>query len=193
MIKSFFSICVVTVFSLMFFAQSAYAGGKKHMVLQLKGADTLEVRNIDSDGDGVADIIGAECYDVPLFNPATGKQIGQASDCLSSLNIVNDDGGAPPLGFNIALTGTTFFHLPGGTFVTQGLTTVRPVLQPTTRDGIVFTHITGANGDGGVQYGTRRFRKASGKVRLSGQVDMAKLVTDGVIYFDCIFVVDFDK
>ena len=163
------------------------------MVFHLKGADTLEKRDIDTDGDGAPDIFGADCYDVPLFNPANGKQIGEASDCLSSINVVTDDDpGSQPLGFNIDLTGTTFFHLRGGTLVTQGLTTVRPVLQPTTRDGIVFTHITGANGDGGVQYGTRRFRKASGKARLSGQVDVAKLLTDDEIYFDCVFIVEFD-
>ena len=114
-----------------------------------------------------------------------GTQIGTASDCLSDVNILSVE----PDGPNIALTGTTFFHLAQGTLVTQGLTSVRPAVQPTTRDGIVFTHLTGANCDGGVMYGTRRFRSMGGKVRLSGLVDLAKLVSDNEITFDFLFTV----
>lgn len=164
----------------------------KHLVFQLKGTAVAAPTMIDTDGDGMGDTM-ADCYTVDLFDPATGVKVGQAVDCLSDVNVVMDDDPANmPLGFNLALTGTTFFVLPQGTLVTQGLTTVRPVLQPTTRDGITFTHITGANGDGGVQYGTRRFHRASGKVRLSGLVNLARLISDGEITFDCLFVIDLD-
>lgn len=165
-------------------SQNAYAGGKKHLVLQLKGTGSEEMRWYDTNGDGENDTY-AGCFDVDLYNPATGKRIGKGTDCLDVTTPPDEEG-------NLALTGTGFFHMGKSTLVVQGLTTVRPVLQPTTRDGINFTHITGANGDGGVLYGTKRFRNASGKVRLSGQVDMSNLASDGTIYFDCIFIIDFD-
>ena len=120
-------------------------------------------------------------------------RIGTATDCLSDVTVVlDDDPGNDPMGWNLALTGTTFFHLPGGTLVTQGLTTVRPALQPTSQGGVTFTHVTGANGDGGIQYGTGRFGNgiAVGNARLSGLVNISRLVTDGEITFDCLFVID---
>lgn len=176
-------VLLVGIFTISGLPPSAIAGGKKHLVLQLKGTGTEEMRWYDTDGDGTNDTY-APCFDVDLYNPATGKRIGQGTDCLDVTTPPDEEG-------NLALTGTGFFHLGKSTLVVQGLTTVRPVLQPTSRDGIEFTHITGANGDGGVMYGTRRFQNTSGKVRLSGQVDMSKLASDGTIYFDCIFIVDF--
>jgi len=165
----------------------------QHLVYQLKGSSVAENLDIDTDGDGIVDT-NADCFVLDLIDPSTGKKVGTAIDCLSGLDIVADDDPAnQPLGFNIALTGTTFFETPGGTLVTQGLTTVRPVLQPTMRDGINFSHITGANGDGGVQYGTKRFQGVSGKARLSGLVNLSKLLTDGEITFDCLFVIDLER
>jgi len=160
------------------------------VLLQVKGADVAETRDIDTDGDGIEDTT-ADCFDLGLYDPRTGLQIGTATDCLSGMTVVIDDDPAnAPLGWNIALTGTTFFHLPGGTLVTQGLTTVRPVLQPTMQNGVTFTHVTGANGDGGVQYGTGKFKHLTGTARLSGLVNLSKLATDAEITFDCLFVVD---
>ena len=162
------------------------------LVLQVKGTDVAETRDIDTDGDGIPDT-SADCFDVGLFDPRTGRQVGTATDCLWNVNLVRDDDPAnAPMGWNLALTGTTFFHLPGGMLVTQGLTTVRPALQPTSQNGVAFTHVTGANGDGGVQYGRGRFRNASGNARLSGLVNISKLASDGEITFDCLFVVDLD-
>jgi hypothetical protein len=160
------------------------------LVFQLKGGAIGVDEMIDTTGDGVPDM-EATCFDIDLYDPNTGRRIGTARDCLSGVNVVIDDAPAnAPFGWNLALTGTTFFELPPGTLVTQGLTTVRPVLQPTMRDGIVFTHITGANGDGGVRYGTGPFAGADGQVRLSGLVDLSRLVTHNEITFDCMFVVD---
>ncbi len=164
----------------------------RSMVYQLKGTAIGEMRDIDTDGDGVPDTM-ATCFDVGLYDPRTGNQIGTATDCLSDVNVVIDDDPAnAPLGWNIALTGTTFFNLPGGTLVAQGLTTVRPTLQMTVRDGQEYTHVTGANGDDGIRYGTGMFQNFDGTARLSGLVNLAELATMGQITFDCLFVVDFD-
>ena len=162
----------------------------RSVVLQLRGTAVGESRDIDTNGDDIPDTT-ATCFDVGLYDPATGHRIGTATDCLSDVNVVIDDDPAnAPMGWNIALTGTTFFRLPGGTLVSQGLTTVRPVLQPTSQNGVTFTHVTGANGDGGIRYGTGKFTSAFGDARLSGLVNLSKLVTDGEITFDCLFLVD---
>jgi hypothetical protein len=162
----------------------------RSVILQVKGTGLGEMRDIDTDGDGVLDTL-ANCFDVGLFDPRTGRQVGTATDCLSDVNVlIDDDPANAPMGWNIALTGTTFFNLPGGTLVTQGLTTVRPALQPTSQGGVTFTHVTGANGDGGVQYGSGKFEHAFGNARLSGLVNLSKLATDGEITFDCLFVID---
>ena len=42
-------------------------------------------------------------------------------------------------------------------------------------------------------YGTGKFGKASGSARLSGLVNVSKLVTDGEIAFDCLFIIDLDS
>ncbi len=158
------------------------SGGMDHLVIQFKGTATAVVTEFDTDGDGIADTT-APCFEAPIFNPATGRQIGTGSDCL---DVASNDNG------NIQLTGTGFFNLDDGMIVVQGLTTVRPVLQPTRRGDIEFTHITGANGDGGLMYGTGRYQGASGMVRLSGQVDMSRLQAEDMIHFDCIFIIDFN-
>lgn len=78
------------------------------------------------------------------------------------------------------LTGTTFFFFPGGTLISQGLTTVQPVLHGSSS----FTHITGAipsAGDNGVIWGDGKFKNAAGPVRLSGAVDLSQLDSDGLI------------
>ena len=87
------------------------------------------------------------------------------------------------------LTGTTFFFFPGGTLISQGLTTVQPVLHGSAD----FTHITGAvpsSGDHGVIYGDGKFKNASGPVRLAGAVNLSLLNSDGQITFDCVFIID---
>ncbi|MEM7258592.1 MAG: hypothetical protein AAF404_14535 [Pseudomonadota bacterium] len=152
------------------------------LVLNLKGTATGTERSYDTDADGINDTT-AICFDAPIEDPATGAQIGTGSDCL---DVVSNDGG------NIQLVGTGFFELDGGMLVVQGQTTVRPVLQPTVRDGITFTHVSGANGDAGLMYGTGIYDNTSGKVRLSGLVDMSRVESDSIIYFDCIFIVEFN-
>lgn len=154
------------------------AGVGNNIAVRLVGTDQ------GYDGDGLftefgLTPLGAGCFDLDLVDIKTGNVIGSASDCLSSINEVGD---------GLALTGTTFFFFPGGTLITQGLTTV----QPTTHGSPDFTHITGAipTADGNdVIYGDGKFRNAEGPVRLSGAVNLSE-IGDGIITFDCVFIVD---
>jgi hypothetical protein len=126
--------------------------------------------------------LGAACFDLDLVDAKTGNTIGVAIDCLSGITPSGSDNG-------VMLTGTTFFFFPGGTLISQGLTTVQPVLHGSAD----FTHITGAvpsPGDDGVIYGDGKFKKAAGPVRLSGAVNLSALDSDGLITFDCMFIID---
>lgn len=156
------------------------AGIGNNIVVRLTG--TAEGYNGDElfETFGLAPV-GAGCFDLDLVDAKTGNVIGTASDCLSSINPSVTDNG-------LMLTGTTFFFFPGGTLISQGLTTVQPVLHGSED----FTHITGAvpsPGDNGVIYGDGKFQNANGPVRLSGAVNLSEL-GDGLITFECIFILD---
>ncbi|MEH6584633.1 MAG: hypothetical protein V7754_22085 [Halioglobus sp.] len=161
-------------------------GGGKHFVFNLVGtgyqyADTVP----DPESGGEMDAL---CFDVALVNLKNRQIIGTASDCLSEIE--NAESGT------VFLTGTTYFHLPQGTLITQGKTTVAAVEQTTVTPGAGdITHITGASGTGNaIVGGTRRFAKSTGTARLSGMVNLSDFtMEDGdPITFDCIFVIDLD-
>ncbi len=165
----------------------SYAKGNqsgKTYVVNLKGTGPMYESTVpDIDGNGLED--PAICFDVDLINLSNNQDIGSATDCLSNITPVGDEGG-------LALVGTTFFELKQGTIVSRGLTTV----QPTTHGSPNVTHITGAISDGSndILSGTGAFNGATGSVRLSGAVDMS-LFTATVgspITFDCIFVLNLD-
>jgi hypothetical protein len=150
----------------------------KAVVLRLMGTGQAYGGMVpDIDGDGEDD--PATCFDVDLYS-ADGKKIGTATDCLSEIT---------PAGEGLALIGTTIFHLPNGTFVSRGHTTVQPV---TTGVPTPATHITGAvpvDGSNGVLYGTGAYAGFAAQVRLSGAVNMSQLDSDGLITFDCLFAI----
>ena len=129
----------------------------------------------------------ADCYEVDLIDLKDQKRIGTAVDCLSVQEGIGD------FAF-IRLIGTTTFHLKKGSFTTQGYTTVASVQQPTVSPSVgAITHFTGAAGvENAVISGTKKFKKAKGTSRLSGLVNLSKLLETGEITFDCIFVVDLD-
>ena len=165
---------------------SANAGGGKHLVLNLVGTGFMYEDTVpDIDGDGIDE--SAICFDVELSNQKNNQVVGTATDCLSDLT---------PTGTGIALVGTSYFHLPQGTLITRGLTSVQPVLQPTvTTWGQNITHITGASGTGNaIIGGTKRFAGATGTVRLSGMVDLSEFAGNvgDPMTFDCLFVIDLD-
>ena len=164
------------------------AGGGKRLILNLVGAGPMYESMVpDIDGDFMDD--PAICFDVDIgvINGKNRQVIGTATDCLSNVT---------PTGTGLALIGTTYFHLPQGTLITRGSTTVQPVLQPTvTTAGHVITHVTSAAATGNsIIDGTERFAGASGSVRLGGLVDLTNFggVVGDPIFFDCLFIVDLD-
>ena len=74
----------------------------------------------DIDGDEVDD--DAICFDVNLVDMKNNHVIGTATDCLSNIT---------PTGTGLSLVGTSFFHMPQGTIITRGKTTVQPILVST--------------------------------------------------------------
>ena len=127
------------------------------------------------------DPLDALCFDMDLFDAKTGNAIGRGSDCLSGVTESVTDNG-------LMMTATTFFYFPGGTLVSRGLVTVQPQLHGSPE----ITHITSAvpsPSHNSVIYGDGKFKKAAGSVRLSGAVNLSGF-GDGVIFFDCVFVID---
>ncbi len=134
----------------------------------------------DIDGDGTAD--EGTCFTVDLIDASTNEVIGDATDCLS--NITEDGDG-------LKIIGTTTFNFPEGQIVTRGETTVQPLLFG--QNG--FTHSTGAApplGGSNILSATGDFAGSadSGTARLSGLVDMSRLGEEGILRFDCLFLID---
>ena len=175
------SIFVLIIASLMTMGWANAAGIGNNIVVRLAGTGQAYAGDELFEEFGLT-LLGATCFDVDLVDAKTGNVIGAASDCLSSITPSTTDSG-------LMLTGTTFFFFPGGTLISQGLTTVQPVLHGSAN----FTHTTGAvpsPGDNSVVYGDGKFKKAAGPVRLSGAVNLGALNSDGLITFDCVFIID---
>ncbi len=159
-------------------------------VLRLKGTGTKRFPSeFEKQYIGVDST--AMCFDVDLLDARTNRRVGNGTDCLSDVMVVEVDNAGLP---RIKLKGTTIYNFYTGTFATQGLTTV----QPTTHGSPDVTHITGAipastdsiNND--FIYGDGYFTNIKGSSRLSGAVNMSKLDAEGKINFDCIFVLNYE-
>ena len=175
------NVFVLIVVALLSANWASAAGIGNNIVVRLAGTGVAYGGDALFEEFGL-DPIGATCFDVDLFDAKTGNVIGSASDCLSGITPSMTDNG-------LMLTGTTFFFFQGGTLISQGLTTVQPVLHGSAD----FTHTTGAvpsPSDNGVIYGDGKFKNAEGPVRLSGAVNLGLLNSDGLITFDCVFIID---
>lgn len=187
-IQQFFVLIMALSLSIPFtaYAERNDSDAGKRLVLNLVGSGKMYQSSVpDIDGDGKDD--PAMCFDVKLYDVHTNKIVGEGTDCLAMVT---------PVGDSVALVGTTYFHLPGGTLVSRGETSVRSVFHPTvTPRGMTVSHITGASSDSNsIIDGTGRFANASGTVRLSGMVNMANFSGNvgERIEFDCLFVIDLE-
>jgi hypothetical protein len=154
------------------------SGGKGHnLIVELKGTDEGEARMIDGRQ--------MDCFDVELFDVATGNQIGTGTDCLDLASI---SGGNPTVeGF--AISNTTFFHLPGGSLKSRNRTTIQPVIEGSPEMTHSTSDVPTVNN---ILEGTGRFGTAEGIARLAGAVNMSEFFSSNVISFNCIFVLSFD-
>jgi hypothetical protein len=159
-----------------------------------------------------------DCYQMPFFDLKTTHEVGVGVDCLrpNGVTIVNDSVDNPALFAAFGLTAQnelsaapdqgspavfleayTFFFLPGGLLVNNGLTSVMPffpgVGSGSTGD-FAASHMTGSlpESQSGIVYADGKFAhwEGTGQVRLSGAVDLSILLTDGKISFSCLFVAE---
>lgn len=151
-----------------------------NIVVALKGVDVGEMRPIPPTEQGST---MANCFDVPLLDPATMRQVGSGTDCLSDVS---------PFGDGLVLTGTTIFRLNGGTITTRGRTSVHP-MSPESSPSTEMTHMTGFYNPAGTSQvidATGRFAGLEGTVILRGAVNMDRFPTNNELKFDCIFLID---
>ena len=155
------------------------------ITVELRGTATGVGRSIENLDGVMKDMV---CFDVDLFKPGTDKVVGQGTDCFDFSDVVGD----PLGGQGFTFSNTTFFHLKGGTIVSQNRTTVQPVIDDSSA-GSGVTHITGDIPDptlNNIISTTGKFRKAAtGSVRLSGAADLSVM---GDVTFSCIFVISLD-
>ena len=140
------------------------------------------------------------CFEAPLIDLSTGHQVGVGVDCLKPAAVDLTDsanllatGLANDLAFGLQIEATTFFLLPGGNLVNQGMTSVQPFFPATGNAMGSVTHMTGSIPSGllpgGVQAGTREFAQWVGaRVRLSGAVNLG--LPNNEIFFSCMFIIE---
>lgn len=151
------------------------------VVLEAQNQPPSSVTTIpDIDGDGMDDNADL-CIDGDLVNPRTGRKVGTGTECLSFTE-------AGPIA-------TTTFNFWRGSMTARGKMNLAPVTwlaedHPDV-DGSVgdLSGYFPAPGTNNILKGTRRFRHASGRVRLSGG---AKVNDDGTFNLNCIFIIEFD-
>jgi hypothetical protein len=146
------------------------------------------------------DVEGFACFQLPLFDLASGRPLGIGVDCLNPFDTLGD-----PAGDGLQIEAKTFFFLKKGLIVNHGCTSVRPFFAgvgdagvthmsgsiPKSEFGVEPSPIPACEEAGGVILTTRSFRQSSGEVRLSGAVNLSN-ADAGEITFSCMFVLDLD-
>ena len=127
----------------------------------------------------------ATCVDAVITDLKTGEIVGRFTDALADAQFTPDGG--------FVITSTVTFRLPLGDVVTRGRVTVLPVSAAAFALGASLpnvTHFTGSvplPGVNSVLSGTRRYKNATGQVRVSGAIDLSVPNAEG---FNCLFVLD---
>ena len=132
------------------------------------------------------------CFTVDMIDPRTSWLIGKGYDCILSEPMpVGNEGG-----FTID-TAYVFEFFRHGTIVSVHNITVQPALDAPPEDTCI-THILGDFPTENTIYsGSGKFKKAKGKVRLSGGNDLRELdlmdLVNSFITFDYLFVISLDN
>ena len=131
------------------------------------------------------------CFKAGLFDPASGKRVGAAFDCLG-ITAVDEKPNGNTADVSLQIDAVTFFFLNGrGRIVADGMTSVRPFFAGVGNGDGAVTHMTGSfpGNAPGVVAATGEFKRLVGRadVRLSGAVNLG--LSNGV-FFSCIFVIE---
>lgn len=164
----------------------------EHLVLKLHGTGFMFPMEIPGMEEG-DDPMEAMCFELDVIDLKSNEIIGTGTDCMSNVDMEENG--------NVALVGTTFFNLPDGELIARGAITVQPVPEDfslVSADGHPYSHITGsarASDQNSIFGGTGKFENSSGRMRLSGMVDMSKFTMNegDPITFSCLFVVDVNR
>jgi hypothetical protein len=155
---------------------------ERTLVLNMRGAANSMPTPIPRiDATGTEEAVG---FDLPVFDLASGDQIGTVLETLA--DITPRDGGG------LALVGTQTFHFDDGDLTVRGLTSVAPM----THGSPDYTHMTSGmptDGENSVLSGTGAYEGATGSARLSGAVNLSRFDSEGRAEFNCIFVVKLAK
>jgi hypothetical protein len=161
---------IIAILILMFigsYSLNALAGPGQtvNLVVQWKGTGELGPLPAGVGGDVVPDEF--PCVSVPMFEPSTGKRIGTGYDC------VTDFGSLPTLGYGAVTTYYIFQFYKLGSIVSENTVTVQPVVTGSMAGD--FSHVVGGfptDDQDTIQGGTRAFKHAEGRVRVSGGVNV---------------------
>ena len=158
-------------------------------IVQWKGAGLPVALPAGVGGDVVPE--GTPCYEVPMVMPQTGIRIGTGFDCITN------PGSLPSTGEGSVTTYYIFAFRGRGSIISENRVVVRlsedydDLNPPSTPFNQNITHILGSfPSENTIVGGTRRFKKAEGKVRVSGAVSLANFPDE--IVFDDLFVIDFE-
>lgn len=149
----------------------------------LSEATVAEIEALDASGEmDVGDLEEFGCFEIDLVDPASGVVVGTGVDCLAPTPV----GPAGDIFDAIEVEAFSFFMLPGGAFVSNGMTSVRAFI-PGIGDADGFTHITGSLPDGNNIVGATGQFNEEGSTRVSGAVDLS-LFGDGIVAFNCLWI-----
>jgi hypothetical protein len=134
-------------------------------------------------GEGCAAFV---CFEIPLVNPKSGSSLGTGVECIRF-----EDGTTPSPTASSRVTAVTFFVFRTGTLVNATKTTIEPFADGFGNGGNPpRTHLVGSIPDPDAETiiaGTGRFRRSTGRARVSGAVQIAESV-----FFDCLWKIERD-
>ena len=151
---------------------------ERNLIVELKGTAEGEFREIDG--------TEMDCFDVDLFDVASGELIGTGTDCLDLNSIA---GGDPAAGEAFAISNTTFFNFSDGSIKSRNRTTISPVIEGSPEMTHSTSDVPTVNN---ILEGTGEFEEVEGIARLAGAVNMSLFFSDNIITFNCIFVLSLD-